>query len=303
MEISVVIPVCNEEKNVKELYERLSEVLKGKYEIIFVDDGSKDRTLKVLKSIKDKRVKVIPFQRNFGKAAGLMAGFREATGRIIFTMDGDLQDEPREIPKFMKKLDEGYDMVSGWKYKRHDPVTKTIPSKFFNWLTAKVTGVDIHDSNCGYKAYKRHVVENIRVYGELHRYIPALAHWKGFSVGEVKVKHNPRKAGKSKYGVERLLKGFLDLITVKFITSYLSRPLHFFGFLGFLSGFVGFVLGLYIVYLRIAFGSIQGKNPLLMLVVLLIVIGVQFISLGLLGEMVVSSRDNEEYLIKKENKK
>lgn len=307
MDISIVIPVFNEEENVLRLHDKLTSVLKkitSSYEIIFVDDGSTDTTLEKLLKLKkkDAHVKVVPFQRNFGKALALMAGFKESKGEIVFTMDGDLQDDPEEIPKFIAKLNEGYDLVSGWKYKRYDPITKTIPSKFFNWLTAKVTGVKIHDSNCGFKAYKKRVLEHIRIYGELHRYIPALVHWKGFKVGEVKVRHHPRKFGKSKYGIERLVKGFLDLITVKFLMTYTSRPLHFFGPIGLLSSLFGFIIGAYILTLKLLTGTVQSKYPLIMLSVLLIVLGVQFISIGLIGEMIVGTKNNDEqpsYLIKK----
>jgi len=304
MNISVIIPVYNEEGNVRRLHQILSGVLKKishKYEIIFVDDGSVDKTFDIVKDIakKDSAVRYIAFQRNFGKAAALMAGFKESSGEIVFTMDGDLQDDPEEIPKFISQLEKGYDVVSGWKFNRKDPVAKTIPSKFFNWLTARVTGVKIHDSNCGFKVYRKRVIPHIRIYGELHRYIPALVHWKGFKLGEVKVKHHARTQGKSKYGVERLIKGFLDLITVKYLMTYVSRPLHFFGSMGLLSGLFGFLIGLYLTLIKIQFGTIQARIPLLMLAVLLIVIGVQFISLGLLGEMIVSTRKgNIDYVIK-----
>ncbi len=305
MDLSIIIPVYNEEGNIKPLYNQLSLVLRKlseDYEIIFVDDGSTDRTLEHLYQLhrKDEHICVIQFQRNFGKAAALMAGFKHARGNIIITMDGDLQDDPKEIPRFIRKIKEGYDLVSGWKFKRKDPITKTIPSKFFNWLTATLTKVRLHDMNCGFKAYRKEVVQNLRIYGELHRYVPVLAYWKGYKIGEIKVHHHPRVHGRSKYGVERLIKGFLDLITVKYLMSYTDRPLHFFGPIGLLSTLAGFIIGLYIIILRILTGSIQARYPLLLMGVLLIVIGVQFISLGLLGELIVSTKSTEDnYLIKK----
>lgn len=304
MDISIIIPVYNEERNIKILYEQLNQVLKEidkTYEILFIDDGSTDKTFNELKTIhaKDKNIKIIRFQKNFGKAAALSVGFKNVKGEVVFTMDGDLQDDPTEIPKFLSKLNEGYDLVVGWKYKRHDPITKTIPSKFFNKLTATLTKVKIHDANCGFKAFRKEVLPNLSLYGELHRYIPALVHFKGFKVTEVPVIHHERKFGKSKYGISRLLKGFLDLITVMYLTTYTKRPLHFFGPIGLLSAFFGFVIGAYLVYLRILYGSILGRSPLLMLAVLLIVLGIQFISIGLIGEMVTDIKsDKETYVIR-----
>lgn len=303
MDISIIIPVYNEQDNIAELYAQLKKVLDpaGKsYEIIFVDDGSKDSTLKKIEELnkKDRKVKLIAFTRNFGKAYALMAGFRESKGNIVFTMDGDLQDDPKEIPRFIAEMNKGYDLVNGWKFKRHDPITKTLPSKFFNWITRKVTGVDVHDSNCGFKAYKRKVIQNIKIHGELHRYIPALASWKGYKVGEIKVEHHPRIHGKSKYGVERLMKGFLDLITIRFLTKYTRRPLHFFGPIGILSILLGVIAGAYLTW-GWFMGIGIGNRPLLFLAILLIVVGVQFISLGLLGEMIANIDRKEDYVIKK----
>nr|MCK4930353.1 glycosyltransferase family 2 protein [Nanoarchaeota archaeon] len=301
MNISIVIPVYNEEKNIIILYKLLKSVLsKYQYEMIFVDDGSVDNTSSVIKDIskKDKKVKLISFQRNYGKSDALSAGFDNAKGDIIITLDGDLQDNPKEIPRFIEKLNQGYDLVVGWKFKRKDPLTKIIPSKFFNLLTSFLTKVKIHDMNCGFKAYKKKVIENINVYGELHRYIPALAFWKGYKIGEIKVKHHPRRYGKSKYGVSRLFKGFMDLITVKFLMSYGRRPLHLFGLTGLLCFFLGIVSGLYLTYLWFK-GIVIGDRPLLMLAVLLIVLGVQFISLGLLGDMIISENKGRNYIIKK----
>ena len=299
--LSIVIPLYNEEKNIPILYSILRRVLHqvGKsYEIIFIDDGSYDKSLEELMKVKvhDSNVKIIQFQRNFGKAAGLSAGFKEASGDIVITMDADLQDRPEEIPKLLNKIEQGYDLVSGWKYKRYDSIGKKVPSKIMNILAKILSGARIHDFNCGLKAYRNEVVKNMNIYGELHRYIPALAHWKGYKVGEVKVVHKKRKYGRSKYGLFRL-KGVFDLITIKFLNTYGKKPLHFFGTLGALSAFIGFVIGL-----KLAFDWLRkipiGNRPLSILAVLLIVIGIQFVSLGLIGEM-VSSNKEEEYIIKK----
>lgn len=307
MLISVVIPVFDEEKNVEELHKVLSGVLKKnklKYEILFIDDGSRDKTYSVLKKLrkKDKSVKLIKFRANFGKAYALQVGFKRVKGDYVFTMDGDLQDDPKEIPNFLKKMKEGYDLVSGWKFRRHDPMGKTLPSKLFNWLTSYMTGVNIHDSNCGFKCYRQEVVKNIEIYGELHRNIPALAKWKGYKIGEIKVLHHPRKHGVSKYGIERLLKGFLDLMTVKYLMTYNNRPLHFFGVIGLVAASVGTILGFYLYWLW-SFGEPMSHHmPMMLLSVLLIVLGVQVTSIGLIGEMIVSGREkqNLNVLIKEE---
>ncbi|AKB41415.1 MULTISPECIES: glycosyltransferase family 2 protein [Methanosarcina] len=298
-QLSIIIPVHNEEENILELYKSLYNILSlvGKtYEIIYVDDGSTDDSFEKIKSIEDTRVKVVRFQRNYGKAAALSCGFKKSKGDIVITMDGDLQDDPKEIPRFIEELDK-YDMVSGWKSKRYDPISKTLPSRFFNWLTRFITGVKINDFNCGYKAYHNYVVKNINLYGEFHRYIPALAYWRGYSVGEIEVEHHPRIHGESKYGVERLLKGFLDLITVTFLMMYKKRPLHMFGGIGFLLGFSGVFISVYLMFLWII-GERIGERPLLMLGILLTVIGAQFVSLGLIGELITNSRNNDDYIIK-----
>lgn len=298
-QLSIIIPVHNEEENILELYKSLYNILSlvGKtYEIIYVDDGSTDDSFEKIKSIEDARVKVVRFQRNYGKAAALSCGFKKSKGDIVITMDGDLQDDPKEIPRFIEELDK-YDMVSGWKSKRYDPISKTLPSRFFNWLTRFITGVKINDFNCGYKAYHNYVVKNINLYGEFHRYIPALAYWRGYSVGEIEVEHHPRIHGESKYGVERLLKGFLDLITVTFLMMYKKRPLHMFGGIGFLLGFSGVFISVYLMFLWII-GERIGERPLLMLGILLTVIGAQFVSLGLIGELITNSRNNDDYIIK-----
>lgn len=299
LDLSIIIPVYNEEENILELYEKLCcvlSVLDKRYEIIFVDDGSTDNTFETIKSIQDSNIRILRFQRNYGKAAALSCGFNKSRGEYVITMDGDLQDDPKEIPRFLEKLKE-FDMVSGWKVKRQDPLSKTLPSKCFNKLTRFITGVKINDFNCGYKGYRREVVKNINLYGEFHRYIPALAHWKGYTVGEIEVEHHPRIHGKSKYGAERLFKGFLDLITVTFLMLYKKRPLHMFGGIGMLLGFSGIIISLYLFSLWVT-GTRIGDRPLLMLGILLTVIGAQFISLGLIGELITNSRNNDDYIIK-----
>ncbi|MBN1389680.1 MAG: glycosyltransferase family 2 protein [Candidatus Thermoplasmatota archaeon] len=238
-EVSIVIPVYNEEDNIKALHLRVSKEisrLTSRYEVLYIDDGSRDGTLKKLLNIADSdpRVTIVTFYRNFGKANALYTGFQHAGGDIVITMDGDLQDDPSEFKHFLDRLDEGYDLVTGWKYQRKDPLGKKIPSKLFNFLVRKMTGVNVHDSNCGFKAYRREVVQKIDVYGEFHRYLPMMASWRGFRVGEIKVKHHKRTHGRSKYGWERLFKGFMDLFSVSFLMKYGRSPLYLFGTL---SGF------------------------------------------------------------------
>lgn len=298
--LSFVIPAKDEEKSIKPLYQEIVKVVKklGKsYEIIFIDDGSDDKTFEILTAIhkKDRRVKVIKLRGNFGKSIALQLGFEEARGEIVVTLDADLQDDPREIPRFLKELDKGYDLVVGWKKKRHDPLTKTLPSKLGNLLTRVLTGIKIHDLNCGFKAYRNEVTQNLNLYGELYKYIPILAIKQNFKISEIAVKHKPRKYGKSKFGWERNTKGFLDLITVVFLTGYLRRPGHFFGTLGLISFSFGFLIGLYITYLRVTTGSIQFRHPLLFLGMLLMVIGVQLVSTGLLAEMIIYSNKKLDY--------
>ncbi|WOX56646.1 glycosyltransferase family 2 protein [uncultured Methanoculleus sp.] len=292
-DISIVIPVYNEAENVPLLSRKLRDDLSSlgrTYEVIFIDDGSTDDTFVKLKEVQadGDHIRIIKFRRNFGKAAALNTAFRLVQGEVVITMDGDLQDDSAEIPKFLDKIDEGYDLVSGWKYPRNDPVTKTAPSKIFNRLTCWMTGVNLHDFNCGFKAYKREVTDVLHLYGELHRYTPVLANYYGFKIAEVTVRHHPREFGKSKYGAKRVIKGFLDLITVKFLTSYASRPLHVFGVPGILSLFVGFFIGLYLVILKYLRDIALSERPLLLLSILLILLGLQFFSIGLLGEMITS---------------
>ncbi len=302
-DISIIIPVWNEEDNIKPLHKALNQVMRKTnkyYEIIFIDDGSTDNTAKAIKSLgrKDRHIHLISFRRNFGKSAALLAGFEKAKGKFIITMDGDMQDDPNEIPNFIRKMNEGYDMVVGWRFKRQDSVTKRLASKFFNRLAACITGLNIHDSNCCFKMLTRDVVKEMKMYGELHRYIPALAHWRGFRVTEIKVQHHPRVYGKSKYGVGRLVKGMLDLITIKFLNSYGKRPMHIFGSLGIISLLAGLIINLYLFYIRIFLFEPIGHRPLLILGVLLMVLGVQFISIGLLGEMIASRSEEKGYSTK-----
>lgn len=291
--LSIVIPAKNEEKNVKLIHEAITKVLNkmGKtYEVIFVDDGSTDETFKEAEKIglKDHKFKVVKLRGNWGKSVGLQVGFEKALGTIIITLDADLQDDPNEIPNLLAKLEEGYDLVSGWKRKRHDPISKVIPSRILNnFLIPFLTGVKLHDNNCGFKAYKRNVVQNLHLHGELYRFIPILAQKQNFKVAEVEVKHHERIFGKSKFGWERNIKGFLDLITIFFLTTYVKRPGHFFGGMGFISFFFGFLIGLYITFLRITTGTIQFRQPLLFLGMLLMIIGVQLVTTGLVAEMIV----------------
>ena len=286
--LSVVIPVKNEQDSVLPLIASLQTVLRNySYEIIFVDDGSTDNTLNAILSQKQPSIKVVQLRRNFGKAVALQAGFSRVAGKYVITMDGDLQDDPLEIPRFVAKLDEGYDLVSGWKIRRKDPLSKTVPSRIFNILTSMATGVKLHDFNCGFKAYRQEVVKSLNLYGELHRYIPALAYWKGFKVVEIPVRHHPRKHGKSKYGFSRLFKGFFDLITVRYLTHYSDRPLHFFGAVGMVLYAAGFVAGLYLTYLWYL-DIVIWNRPLLILSVLLMILGVQFFFFGLLAEMIAT---------------
>lgn len=304
--ISVVIPLLDEEGSLRELHEQLKTALQkfgGNYELIFIDDGSTDNSFKILRELRQKnnRVKAVRFRRNYGKSAALAVGFQKAQGEFVITMDADLQDDPAEIPNLIRELKAGYDVVSGWKKKRKDPITKTLPSKFFNFVTRKVTGIKIHDFNCGLKAYKREVVKSVNVYGELHRYIPALAHWLGFRIGETVVNHRPRKFGKTKFGMMRFTRGFLDLLTVIFTTRYVRRPLHLFGGWGILSTVIGFGVGAWLTYEKY-FNDIPLSNrPLFIVALIMIIVGVQFISIGLLGELISSNKTTErEYSIREE---
>lgn len=295
--LSVVIPLYNEAESLPALYTALDTVLTSHAipaELIFVDDGSVDGSFDVLKSLrsKDERVKIIQLRGNHGKAAALTAGFREAQGDIIVTLDADLQDDPKEIPKFLATLDEGYDLVSGWKVSRQDPWTRRVLSAVFNRFTALMTGVPLHDFNCGFKAYRREVTQEVKLYGELHRFIPALAGWRGFRVTEIDVEHHPRRHGYSKYGLERIPRGFFDLLTVIMLTRYTSRPLHLFGLLGLLVGLAGFGI---IAYLSVGWflGQWIGARPLFLVGAILLIAGIQLVSFGLVAEMIVYSSSTQ----------
>jgi glycosyltransferase involved in cell wall biosynthesis len=293
--ISVVVPLYNEERSLEALYGELTRALEGRgdeWEVIFVDDGSTDGSLATLTRLHEAmpNVVVVHLRRNFGKAAALQAGFLEASGELVVTIDADLQDDPAEINQLLAKLDEGFDLVSGWKTRRNDPWTRRALSKIFNWATGVVSGVRLHDVNCGLKAYRAEVLQGMRIYGELHRFIPVLASYRGFRIAEVAVNHRPRAHGKSRYGLSRYLRGFFDLLSVTFMGRYRHRPLHLFGGLGLLMGFVGSLLLLYLTIIKIG-GAGIGHRPLLTLGVLLVVVGVQFISLGLLSELITSQHE------------
>ncbi len=309
-EISIVIPFFNEEGSLLKLYERLLTVLGGihrSFEVIFVDDGSLDGSYEVVNRIakNDPRVKVIRFRVNKGKAQALREGFIEAQGRIVLTMDADLQDDPEEIPNFLAKINEGCDLVSGWKKRRRDPLEKRIPSKLFNRVTSWITGLSLHDFNCGFKAYKHEILSDIPLYGDLHRYIPALAYWQGYTVGEIEVNHYPREHGISKYGWHRYFQGFFDLFTVTLLTKYIRNPAYVFGFAGLVFLLLGGSILAFITFLQLKYGSILGHRPLSYLAVLSILFGAQSISLGLLSEILTSiserARKGRAY-IKKEFK-
>jgi dolichol-phosphate mannosyltransferase len=306
--ISVVVPVHDEERTVALLFDELRsalEPLNRPWEAIFVDDGSEDGTFSALTRLnaQNEEVRVVRLRRNFGKAPALMAGFEQAKGSVVVTIDGDLQDDPAEIPRLLAKLEEGFDLVSGWKAKRRDPWLRRILSRLFNFAAGRMSGLRLHDMNCGLKAYRAEVVRGLRLYGELHRFTPVLAHYRGYRIGELPVNHRPRGHGRSRYGPERYLRGFLDLLSVSFLGRYGHRPLHLFGGLGLLLGFGGVGVLLYLTVLKIA-GEAIGRRPLLILGVLLVVVGIQLFSLGLLSEMIIShheerarDRDRTEYQI------
>ena len=304
--LSVIVPLYNEEESIRPLLNEIKKAL-GRvaidYEVLFIDDGSTDDSLKQIKEISktDNRFRFISFRKNYGKSAALHIGFKNAKGNAIVTIDADLQDDPQEIANLLKKLDEGYDLCSGWKKKRRDPFIKKYSSRFFNFITRLISGIKIHDFNCGLKAYRKEVVENIKVYGEMHRYIPVLAKWQGFKITEIPVQHHPRRYGKSKYGISRFFKGFVDLITVTFATRYIKRPMHFFGFFGALAFIAGVIVLAYLTFLWIQ-GQPLSNRPMIFLGMLLIIVGVQLFSVGLLGEMLVhNSMDEKEYVIKEKS--
>lgn len=306
--VSIVIPVYEEEESLPHLYKSIKDVMEKlgrKYEIVFVDDGSKDGTYKVLESYqkKDPTVVVVSFRRNFGQTAAMAAGFEYAQGDIIITMDADLQNDPADIPKLLEKM-KGHDVVSGWRKKRQDKfISRRLPSMMANGLISRVTGVHLHDYGCTLKAYRKEVIKNVRLYGEMHRFIPAIASWVGASITEVETNHHPRKFGKSKYGISRTIRVILDLITVKFLQSFSTRPIHAFGPGGLLLGFIGFIIALYLSFEKVVLGQSIGGRPLLFLSVLLMILGVQLVIMGLLGEMLArvyhESQGKPIYTVKK----
>lgn len=311
-DISVVVPLYNEEESLKELCQWISRVMQAHgftYEILLIDDGSNDRSWEVIKEIYSGNPYVhgIRFNRNNGKSAALDTGFKACQGRVVITMDADLQDSPDEIPELYRLIHEkGYDMVSGWKKKRHDPLNKTIPSKFFNWVTRKISSIELHDFNCGLKAYRREVVKNITIYGEMHRYIPVIAKWRGFDrIGEKVVEHRARKYGVTKFGWERLITGFLDLLSITFVSKFKQRPMHFFGALGTLSFLTGFLITVWLIGEKVyanMFRHVVARavtdQPLFFLALVALIIGVQLFLAGFLAEMMVMNNDQKrEYLV------
>ncbi len=301
--LSIVIPVLNEVESIPELYREIVDgvtPLSLPWELIFIDDGSTDGTGRVLREAyaRDPRVRIIEFRRNFGKSAALAAGFDIAEGDAIVTMDADLQDSPSEIPRLIEQLDCGADLVSGWKFPRYDPLSKRVPSSVFNAVVRALSGVELHDFNCGLKAYRREVVREIKIYGELHRYIPVLAHNRGFRVVEIKVSHRARRYGHSKFGNARFARGFFDLLTVFFLAQYNRRPLHFFGWFGIGALLLGFAINAYLAAIWFL-GHPIGTRPLLTLGVLLMIMGAQFVVFGLLAEMIASSRTETDYSVRR----
>jgi glycosyltransferase involved in cell wall biosynthesis len=299
-QVSIVIPLLNEEESLRELFTLINETMrriKMSYEIIFVDDGSTDKSFEVLTALHTEHPKinkVISFRRNFGKSAALSAGFKEAQGEYIITMDADLQDDPNEIPSLIETLGDSYDLVSGWKKKRQDSIIFTLPSQLANTITSKITGLRIHDLNCGLKVYRKIVAKELKIYGDLYRYIPILAHQAGFRVGEKIVQHHPRKFGHSKYTVGKFYRGFLDLLTILFTAKYIRRPLHLFGVWGIVSFVIGAAIDGYLSIEWFLGLTAISNRPLFLVGFLFIIIGVQFISLGLLGEMISRHERNEE---------
>lgn len=293
MDLSVVVPIYNEEENIQALYDQLTAVLEPlglDYEIVCADDGSSDRSFKLLRALAthDPRIKVIRFRRNYGQTAGFSAGFAYASGDIVITIDADLQNDPAGIPLLLEKMAEGYDVVSGWRRDRQDPfLTRILPSKLANGLISRTTGVQVHDRGCSLRAHRREIVKEMRLYGELHRFIPDLAAWLGASMAEVPVNHRPRQFGKSKYGINRTFRVILDLITVRFLQGYSTSPIRIFGKWGVLLGGLGFLFALWLTIQKLFLGYSIGNRPLLTLSVLLMLMGVQLVSIGLLGEMTV----------------
>lgn len=297
--ISFIIPVYNEEQSLKELHTSIFKVMETvdqPCEILFINDGSTDMSLEVIRQIilTDDRVKIINLRKNFGKSVALNLGFKSAKGDILFTMDSDLQDDPTEIPKFLNAIQEGADLVTGWKVNRQDPKEKTIPSKIFNTIVSTMSGLKLKDYNCGFKCYKRRVTQEVRLYGELHRFVPFLAYKKGFKVKEIPIKHHERKFGVSKFGLERYARGFFDLLTVIFITNYLKRPMHLFGWIGSAFFFTGFAIFSYLFFGRWIFGESVGTSPLFSISILLLGNGIQIFILGLVAELIVHNKERDD---------
>ncbi|MFQ5464787.1 MAG: glycosyltransferase family 2 protein [Thermodesulfobacteriota bacterium] len=306
--VSVVIPVYDEQESLPHLYESLKEVLDGtgrRYEIVFVDDGSRDGSMGVLEGIQgaDEHVVVVSFRRNFGQTAAMAAGFEYAEGDVIITMDADMQNDPKDIPLLLERI-EDCDVVSGWRKNRQDKfLSRKLPSRLANWLISRVTGVYLHDYGCTLKAYRKEVIKNVKLYGEMHRFIPAMASWVGAEISEVETTHHPRRFGRSKYGISRTVRVLLDLITVRFLQSFSTRPIHAFGPLGLALGFAGFLISLYLSFDKLVLGHNIGGRPLLMLGVLLLILGVQLVIMGLLGEMLArvyhESQDKPIFTVRK----
>jgi glycosyltransferase involved in cell wall biosynthesis len=303
IEVSVVIPLYNEEESLNELSLKLLKVFQNMnvtYEVIFIDDGSTDRSFDVIKDIryKNKRFHCIKFRRNYGKSAALAEGFKAARGKYVVTMDADLQDDPNEIPELIKVLKEkNYDLVSGWKKVRYDPFIKKYTSRIFNLFTSMISGIRLHDFNCGLKAYKKDVVKSVKVYGELHRYIPAIAHLSGFKVTEKTVRHHSRKYGYTKFGASRFFNGFFDLLTVAFTNKYFKRPLHLFGFAGVITSLAGMFITIYLVVLKFVEGRPLSDRPLFIVGIFFIIVGVQFFSLGLIAEMITKTNMRDDDIL------
>jgi len=308
MQLSVVIPLLNEEESLPELTSWIQRVATGSaldYEIIFVDDGSRDKSWELIEKLsrENSRIRGVKFRRNFGKSAALNEAFKEAKGEVVITMDADLQDSPDEIPALYKMIhDDGFDLVSGWKKKRHDPFSKRVPSKLFNRVTRWISGIPLHDFNCGLKAYKNDVVKNVEVYGEMHRYIPVIAKWAGFTrITEKEVVHYPRKYGVTKFGLERFIRGFLDLLTLTFVTQFGKRPMHLFGTLGLLAFFIGFVISVILAFQKFAYKAYHMTDrPIFYIGLVIMIIGVQLFSAGFLAELVArTSHDRNDYQVEK----
>ena len=302
--VSVLVPAYNEQESLKELYDQIIDAVKvmeekgqvSDYEVWFVNDGSSDETERVMTELHeaDEKVHMISFRKNFGKSPALEAGFQHVTGDIVFTLDADLQDDPAEFTRFVEKIDEGYDLVVGWKYNRLDPMEKKLPSRLFNFVTSRMSGITLHDFDCGFKCFRKEVVKAIDVYGELHRYVPVLAHRKGFRITEITVNHRKREHGHSKYGMERYMRGLLDSLTTTFLLKFHDRPMYLFGRIGILSSMTGFFICMFLTVLKLLGHGIGGR-PLLFLGVLLIIVGFQSISTGFVCNLIVDRNYRSTY--------